>query len=261
MDGVEDTINATVASLAGTPGIDGMLLVGSTATGTRRPQSDIDIVVLVSDSADWPRSFRDGGREVHFDRAGRQIEVSFTTLGRARLRLHAEAAEGKPWRAEALVHSRELGVRGAATDALLADARALLAAGPPMLGEGERKWLCFEAWNHRKDAEDRLDDPATANLLATAAFDSMARLLFWMEKRWQPHPKGLLPAIAELDSEFHSLAEGFLTAGAAPERLQALHLMENHLELRFGLEFEAPYTSPPEQRPALELDARATLTP
>ena len=262
MDSVEDTIVATVARLAETPGMDGLLLVGSTATGTRRPNSDIDIVVLIADDADWPKPFRDGGREVFFDSASRQIEVSYTTIRRACEVMRAEALAGRPWRAESFAHSRAVGTCGERSLALVAEARTILDAGPPTIDDGERRWLCFEAWNHRKDAEDHQDDPATANLLANAAFDTMTRLLFWMENRWQPHPKGLLPALADSGPEFHALADAFLTSGDPAARLPTLRRMEDHFKARFGLEFEAPYTSPPlRQDEGADARARATLTP
>lgn len=232
-----------VAEVRELPGVKGILLVGSAATGTSTPNSDYDFLVLMDDSAPWPMSFRDGGRRSWIEDDGRQVEVAYSTIGRFRRRSAEEAAGGSCLRWSELASSRMLWTADDVVAALIAESREAVAAGPPPMERQDVLWECFDLWNQLKDVQDRLEDPRVVQVISAPTFAQFIRFFFRLERRWQPRLRDALAELARVDSAFHTLCVDFLEARSPQAQHQALIRMSSHLSTRFGLTFEAAYTS------------------
>lgn len=224
------------------PGLRGVLLIGSTATGTTTPTSDYDFLVMIDDGVPWPMPFRDGGRRAWIE-DDRQVEVTFTTIGRYRRLSVRETASGSCLRAVAAANSRVLWDVDDAIGALVSEARSIVEAGPPPMEQQDVLWECYELWNQLKDIEDRLTDRRVVQVLAGPTFTQFVRFFFRLERCWQPRPRDMLTAVAAVDGDCHALCGEFLDAGSAQAQYEALQRLAGYLSARFQLRFEAGYTS------------------
>lgn len=222
----------------------GLLLVGSAARGEMREHSDIDFNALVLHPSPWALPVRDGGREVFFNREGRQVELAFMSLDYVRRRMVEQASRGRraalDWAEDGIVFAGG----GEEFQALRSEAQTILAKGPPEMSANDRAWEIYDTWNLLKDVIDSADEEALCALLAPAAFQQLVRLFFRMSRVWEPRPSAVLTAIARASPEFSDIAHQFLGAStsASIERLQN---MAEWLSANFGFQFDVPYQSRP----------------
>jgi predicted nucleotidyltransferase len=240
---LETAIERVLKRAESIPGLAAVLLTGSAARGELLPNSDYDFLVLIEDHARWPMAFRDGGRESYIDDEGRQVEIGFGSVKRARAKIAETVAVGVPIRAEALVEARVLLRRGDAIDVLLDEARSVLDAGPPAIEYQDLLWECYDVWNQMKDLIDVSSDDATAALIAAPLFEHLLRFYFRLERRWLPRPRAMMPALCDADPEYHALALAYVGSATAGERIATLQSMMDYLARRFDLTFEAAYVS------------------
>lgn len=232
-----------VAGARELPGAKGVLLVGSAATRTTTPNSDYDFLVMIDDNAPWPMPFRDGGRRAWIDEGGRQVEVAYNTMGRMRRRSAEEEATGSCLRRDGLANARVLWAADDDMQALVAESQAVVAAAPPPMESQDVLWECYDLWNQLKDIEDRLTDRRVVQILAGPTFAQFLRFFFRLERRWQPRPRDILRTVAGIDRGCHERCVEFLDAGSAQAQYDALERVASYLSYRFGLTFEAGYTS------------------
>lgn len=240
---LETAIDRTIKRVAPIHGVIAVLLTGSAVRGELLPHSDYDFLVLIDDAVPWPMPFRDGGREAYIDDEGRQVEIGYGSLRRTRAKIAETVAQGVPFRAEGLVEGRVLLRHGEAIEALIAEARTILADVPPEIDPQDRLWECYDIWNQLKDLQDVVDDAATAALVAPPLFDHLLRFYFRLERRWLPRPKALMRALEDTHAEYHALALVYVKAPTDGERVRALEAMMAYLARRFDLIFETGYAS------------------
>ncbi|HUF54062.1 MAG TPA: nucleotidyltransferase domain-containing protein [Dehalococcoidia bacterium] len=232
-----------------TPGVIGLLLVGSAARGEMSENSDWDFVAVIDDGVPWPKPFRDGGRESFQGPDGRQVEINYRTLSSLRGWTEEQAGQGVSAFAEMLGEGSPVGLQSPAVGALQDWARAILESGPPPLASSDLAWRCYEIWNQVKDVEDTLTaDEVTSYYLAQAPFWGLTTLLIRLSGTWLPRPKAVFARVRDLDPEFFEIAQSCAVATTAGARYRALSEMMSRLAERFGLDFAAYYTSPPEIR-------------
>jgi hypothetical protein len=236
--------------VASTPGLIGLLLVGSAARGEMQKNSDWDFVAVISDDVPWPKPFRDGGRETFAAADGRQVEVAYRTAGSLRRRMAEQAVLGfKPF-AEMLAEGLPVGEVSDTVRALQSDAREVLSKAPDPLPASELAWRCYEIWNQLKDVGDCLDDPLTSFYLSQLAFGNMVTLFIRLSGDWLPRPKAVFGQVEQLDSEFHGMCGRFAAAASPHGRYEVLCAIMEYLAQCFGLTFDAYYMSPAEERSA-----------
>ncbi len=110
--------------------------------------------------------------------------------------------------------------------------RSLQAAAAEALADGpdpSPAFLVAERYAAATWLEDALDvarvDPDTCVMLVDKAVDGAVQYRFWAARRWQPRPKELLLALADLDPELAHLVRRFYRASAVEERVRVAHEM------------------------------------
>ena len=229
--------------LDATPGRVATLLVGSTATGTRRPLSDVDFLVVVDDAVPWPVPVRDGGREAWTHESGVQIEVAFTSVSRLRRVMLEEAERGSALRLVQLTDGRLIGAAAAPYEELRAEAEARVRAGPPALEQQEIAWECYEIWMRLREVEGLIAVGSPALLVADALFEQIVGLTSRLRREWPPHRKHIFRAIAEDDDLLAPTARRYAGAGSDEARRLALTDLTARVGAAFGLTFSGSYRS------------------
>ena len=241
--------------VSSTPGLIGLLLVGSAARGEMQKNSDWDFVAVISDDVPWPKPFRDGGRETFAAPDGRQVEVAHRTDGSLRRRMAEQAALGfKPF-AEMLAEGLPVGEMSDTVRVLQSEAREVLSKAPDALPAGDLSWRCYEIWNQLKDVDDCLDDPLTSFYLSQLAFWNMVTLFIRLSGGWLARPKAVFAQVEEFGPQFHEMCDRFAAAATPQDRYEVLRAIMDDLAQRFGVTFDAYYTSPAEERSAMSRHA------
>lgn len=213
-------ITTFVAELAADPGTRGILLFGSQARGTARPDSDADLAIIVD---------RPGFVMGVAERDGQEFELVHLSEATA-MAYFSENRDSAvdTWSAAKILYD---------PDGSLARVRdhiaAIVAQGKPPLDPARTHYL-------KVAAEDRFR--AVAGLAATN--DAAARMLlferllnlvgtfFDVRQIWAPPPKRRLDAIASISPDLHALLTRiFCGDDSTTEKLRLAHLA---LPLVFG---------------------------
>ena len=243
---IDDSTLAEVRRrIAPSPPLAALVLVGSAARNEMRAHSDIDVNAFFAGASPWMQPVRDGGRDVFFNREGRQVELAYMSFDYARRRMLEEAAAGRRTRLDWAEEGVLLEGGSEEFHALRREALELLAKGPAELVGYDRGWEIFDAWNRLKDVIDCADDEALCALMASAAFQQLVRLFFRMAQVWEPRPRAALGAIAEVSPACFELAQAFLGAHTCAGRIERLQTMARWLAVTFYFDYEAPYHSRP----------------
>lgn len=191
----------------------GAWLGGSAGTGRATATSDLDVVVLLADVAPYRLS-------VEHD--GWPVELFVHVAASVHFYVGQDLERRRPTMARLVGEGRAL-VSGPEADALAAECREVLAAGPPPLAP--------EVLEHRRYLlTDLLDDlagggpPAEAAAVAAEVHRSAAELLLDVAGGWQGSGKWLAREVAAHDPERgERLADGLRSALAgAPAPLAAV---------------------------------------
>jgi hypothetical protein len=190
MDDVLAIVEADPASL-------GLILHGSRAIGAERPDSDYDLIRIVT-AADHERREAEGRLHVKEGRA----DFFFSTL--ARLRWHAE---NRGWWTATYVTGRvvldKTGEIGPLLEAIVANANEAAQAGVDEAYDGYlNSWVrSMKAWRRGDDLGGKLHAAQSAVYLL--------QTLFGLERRWLPYLDALAPALPEVERAL-AFEDGFL---------------------------------------------------
>ena len=203
-------------------------MVGGSAAGTRRPRSDIDLLVI------GPASMFDGGRvsAAHTDLFdGELMEVFAATPDEYRRRVRAAAERFRPVAGHMLLDGVVIVDAGTA-QGLIEEIAALLAVGPqPTAAElTQRRYDVTATLDDLLDAED----PAETAVLAGRLFDRLGELVLLVDHRWIGAGRWLLRRLEEQDPAFAAALGSALAERDVPalERLalQALQPLGGRLQ-------------------------------
>jgi hypothetical protein len=188
-----------VEELTAQPDVGAVILFGSQARGDARPNSDVDLVVLVPA----------GYRRALEDRDGQTFELMFLTedaaLGHFRQNLDTAA---EFWATAQILFDRDgAGAR------LRDESEQLLAAGKPPLDEGTLTTSRFNS-EHQLRAVEALAprDPVAASAVLHNKVLELTGSYFDVRQRWTPSLKHRIPAIAEADAELYARLTAFYAA-------------------------------------------------
>ncbi|WP_187291329.1 nucleotidyltransferase domain-containing protein [Cellulomonas flavigena] len=177
------------------PAATGVVLAGSTATGTSTPTSDVDLLVL------GPGAMFDDGRTslaATVEESGRLVELFAYTPQAYREWAAQEVAAHRPvilaMLRDGMVLRSDAGV-----DELRAWATGLLAAGPVV----DPHALDLRRYRVSGTLDDLADarDPLERAVLLAEAFHGLAELLLLAHGQWLGHGKWLVRRLRECDAE------------------------------------------------------------
>ncbi|WP_240501167.1 nucleotidyltransferase domain-containing protein [Deinococcus sp. LM3] len=204
------TVPAALRRIRETPGLLGVLWCGSAARGEANAHSDLDFHVLVRGDERWRANYVVEGVPVEvFHNPARKVRAMFAAGQGDTITMFAEG--------RVLLPHPEL-------DALVAEARALHAAGPaprPLTGQ-ERFRLIEEVMDARALAA--AGDPLHV-LVACRAAELALEGLFGLRGWWRVKPQRWLPTLQERDPDAAHDLRALLTtpdAGARQAALEAL---------------------------------------
>jgi len=187
----QETINF-VEDLKKDPNVTGVILFGSWARGNNRPESDVDLVVIL----------KEGYKRTVEYRNNQAFEIIYTTDKGAFdfWESHKDDAAGL-WEVAKILYDADGTVAN-----LEEKIKKVLKEGKKTIDDFQKEQLMF-------DAEDILHytelvhstDPTTANLLLTNKVFCLTELFFDLRRLWTPTPKQRLAKIKEISPEFYSL--------------------------------------------------------
>lgn len=204
------TVPAALRRIRETPGLLGVLWCGSAARGEANAHSDLDFHVLVEGDERWRANYVVDGLPVEvFHNPARKVRAMFAAGQGDTITMFAEG--------RVLLPHPEL-------DALVAEARALHAAGPaprPLTAQGRFR-LIEEVMDARALAD--AGDPLHVLVVCRAA-ELALEGLFGVRGWWRVKPQRWLPTLQERDpAAAHDLRTLLTTpdAGARQSALEAL---------------------------------------
>lgn len=199
------------------PDVVGVLSFGSWARGDNRPESDVDLVVIV----------RDGYRRCVEHRFDQALEIIYVTEAAAfdYWESHRDDAAGL-WAVARILHDAD-GTMGR----LEARARAMLAEGKPPLDDERLAHARFDTEDLLRHVEHiAAADPATAQMLLANVVGGLTELFFDVRGLWTTPPKQRLARIDELRPELGALLRRFY---AQPSMVAKLDFAGRIIDLVF----------------------------
>lgn len=181
-----------VAELRQRPDVLGVVLFGSRARGNNRSDSDVDLVVILTE----------GYRRTVEHRDGQAFEIIYTTEKGALeyWENHKDDAAGL-WAVAKILLDKD-----GTIERLKNNIKEVLDTGKTPIDE-------YQLGQFRFDAEDQLkyvesifaDDPTTANLILTNKIFGLTELFFDIRQIWTPAPKQRLAEIQKISPDFYTL--------------------------------------------------------
>ncbi|MBV7333131.1 nucleotidyltransferase domain-containing protein [Chloroflexi bacterium TSY] len=178
----------------------GVILFGSWARGNNRPNSDADLVVILTE----------GYRRTVEYRNQQAFEIIYVTAQSALDFLAGNLDDC----AEFWTIAKVLVDKDGTIQSLQKSAEKLLQAGKQPIDKFQLGQWRFDAEDHWRYLESILDtDPVTANMMLTNKVFGMTGAFFDVRCLWTPPPKQRLAILAELSPEFHALLRDFYQDG------------------------------------------------
>ena len=174
----------------------GIILFGSWARGNNRPDSDVDLVVILTES------YR---RTVEY-RNKQAFEIIYITEKGAfdYWESHKDDAAGL-WATTKILYDKN-----GTIDRLQTKIKEVLDAGKKAIDEYQLGQFRFDAEDQLKHVERILaSDLTTANLILTNKIFALTELFFDIRQKWTPAPKQRLAEIHKISPDFYALLKQF----------------------------------------------------
>mgnify|MGYP001582187292 CR=1 FL=1 len=185
----------------------GVIMFGSWARGNNRPDSDVDLVVILTE----------GYRRTAEHRDGQDFEIIYTTEKGAfeYWESHKDDAVGL-WAVAKILYDKDGTIE------------ALKNKIQKVLDKGKKPIDTYQLGQFRFDADDILKyiegiietDSTTANLILSNKVFALTELFFDIRQKWTPAPKQRLAQIKEVSLELHILLVEFYGDKNLKERLE-----------------------------------------
>lgn len=178
------------------PDVLGVIMFGSWARGNNRPDSDVDLVVILTK----------GYRRTVEHRNGQPFEIIYTTEKGAfdYWEGHKDDAAGL-WEVAKILHDKD-----GTIERLKSKIKEVLDAGKKAIDEYQLGQFRFDSEDQLKYVESILaSDPTTANLILTNKIFALTELFFDIRQMWIPAPKQRLIKIKENNNHFYDLLQEF----------------------------------------------------
>lgn len=174
----------------------GVIMFGSWARGNNRPDSDVDLVVILSE----------GYRRTVEHRNGQAFEIIYTTEKGAfdYWESHKDDAAGL-WAVAKILFDKDRTI-----ERLKTKITKVLGAGKKPIDEYQLGQFRFDAEDILKYVESILaSDSTSANLILTNKIFALTELFFDIRQMWTPAPKQRLVEIQKISPDFYSLLKEF----------------------------------------------------
>ena len=203
----EEKLQRFLEQLKSDENVEAVVLFGSYARGNSRPDSDIDLVVILKEG--YKRAV-----EYHDDQT---YEIIYTTESAAIKYWEEHKQESvRFWKVAKVLFGRD-GAQGRLEEY----GTKLIQEKPPSIDEFTRAHLKF-------DFEDTINaieqikniDPATAALLLYEKTAGLIDVFFDLKGEWRAAPKQQLQEVLQRDSEIGKLFQGFYISGDFDSKLE-----------------------------------------
>ncbi len=178
------------------PDVLGVIMFGSWARGNHRPDSDVDLVVILTD----------GFRRTVEHRNEQAFEIIYTA-GKAAFdywESHKDEA-ARLWDVAKILYDKD-----GAVERLRNQIKVVLDAGKEPIDEFRLGQLRFDAEDLLKYVASNVTaDPTTENLVLTNKIFVLTELFFDIRRMWTPAPKQRLAKIKEISPRLYSLLQQF----------------------------------------------------
>jgi predicted nucleotidyltransferase len=177
--------------------VRGIILFGSWARGNPRPNSDVDLMVILDNG--FKRAV-----ENHY---GQIFEIIYTTSASAIKYWNEHLDEAaRLWDIAQPLYDKD----GTIKD-LEKQARGLIAKCKPHINQSSLEQLLFDAKDQLEYAKyiSTKGDMTTANMIISNKAFALAQLYFDINRMWVPSPKQLLETIKNEDNDLYYLFENF----------------------------------------------------
>jgi len=170
----------------------GVIMFGSWARGNNRPDSDVDLVVILTEGYRRTVEYRDG----------QAFEIIYTTEKGAfeYWESHKDDAAGL-WTIAKILFDKN-----GTVERLKTKIKNVLDAGKKPIDEYQLGQFRFDAKDQLKYVENILaTDPTTANLILSNKVFALTELFFDIRQMWTPAPKQRLAEIQKISPDFYAL--------------------------------------------------------
>ena len=174
----------------------GVIMFGSWARGNNRPDSDVDLVVILTE----------GYRRTVEHKDGQVFEIIYTTEKGAfdYWESHKDDAAGL-WAVAKILFDKD-----GTIERLKTKITEVLDAGKKQIDEYQLRQFRFDAEDILKYVEGIIaSDPVSANLILTNKIFALTELFFDIRQIWTPAPKQRLSEIQKISPDFYALLEKF----------------------------------------------------
>lgn len=212
----EEKLNAFVERLEARPDVLSVILFGSHARGDNRPDSDIDLVVILSDGHQRAVEYYDG----------QAFEIVYVTEQAAveYWKAHRHDAAGL-WSVAKVLFDRD-----GTGDRLKSVGQAIASEPRQPLESGDIAHLRFDQEDALRAVESLAQaDPATAALLLQKKIAGLLETYFDLRQEWIPPTKQQLKRIRGADRALSSLFDRFYRAGSLEEAISLAKLLVSHV--------------------------------
>jgi predicted nucleotidyltransferase len=185
----------------------GVIMFGSRARGNDRPDSDVDLVVILTEG------FR---RAIEYHQ-GQAFEIIYTTPegALAYWKSHIDDAFGL-WAVAKILYDKDGSIRK-----LKNEIQQILDKGKKPIDEFQLGQFRFDAEDTMRYVEHIADtDPTTANFILGNKIFTLTELFFDIRQLWIPAPKQRLEKIKEISPDLYNLLTEFYSRNDFKERLE-----------------------------------------
>jgi len=201
---MNETIKSFIEDLKQRSDVLGIILFGSYARGNNRPNSDVDLVVILSDG--YSRTVE--------HKNGQAFEIIYTTEKGAfdYWESHRDDA-AELWEVAKILYDKD-----GAVESLKIKIQEIISVGKKAIDKSELEQLRFDAEDQIRYVEDIiLSDSTTANLILTNKIFILTGRFFDIKQMWSPSPKQRLAKIKDLNQDLYILLESFYRDGETLE--------------------------------------------
>jgi predicted nucleotidyltransferase len=211
---MDDAIQEYVNKLQDKPTILGIILFGSWARGNNRPDSDVDLLIIVQSG------FK---RTVEYYKE-RIFEITYTTQEGVIEYWKSNRDDAvELWSVATILFDRDGTIAR-----LQQQGKELREQGKPPLSTGQSEHYKFDIYDQLKSIEALIHiDPITAKMILSIKVAQLTELFFDTRQLWTPPPKQRLAKISSIDRNLYQLITNYYSTNVLLEQLEVAKSIAN----------------------------------
>ncbi len=214
---MNEELKTFLEELKSKPDVLGVIMFGSWARGDNRPNSDVDLIVILTE----------GYRRTVEYKNKQAFEIIYTTEKSALDFWQSKKDDCYDlWNVAKVLYDKE-----GAVNRLRVEADKIIKAGKKPIDEYQKEQYKFSAEDELTAVKVKIKtDPATANLVLSKSVLFLTELFFNLRQMWVPAPKQRLAKIRETSPKLAELFEQFYVSSIFDKRIE---LVEKIIPLIF----------------------------